>query len=78
VDRARRLEADDQRQRRRRRDLVQRGRTWTTEQNQPTGQFYHVITDNQFPYRIYGAQQDSTTVSIASRTGGGGTTRRTA
>ena len=48
------------------------GRTWTTLQNQPTGQFYHVITDNQFPYRIYGAQQDNTTVSIASRTGGGG------
>jgi photosystem II stability/assembly factor-like uncharacterized protein len=48
------------------------GRTWTTEQNQPTGQFYHVITDNQFPYRVYGAQQDSGTVSIASRTGGSG------
>jgi photosystem II stability/assembly factor-like uncharacterized protein len=48
------------------------GRTWTTLQNQPTGQFYHVITDNQFPYRIYGAQQDNTTVSIASRTSGGG------
>ena len=45
------------------------GRTWTTQQNQPTGQFYHVITDNQFPYRVYGAQQDSSTVSIASRTG---------
>jgi photosystem II stability/assembly factor-like uncharacterized protein len=48
------------------------GRTWTTLQNQPTGQFYHVITDNQFPYRVYGAQQDNTTVSIASRTNGGG------
>ena len=48
------------------------GRTWTTQQNQPTGQFYHVITDNQFPYRVYGAQQDNSTVSIASRTGGGG------
>jgi photosystem II stability/assembly factor-like uncharacterized protein len=48
------------------------GRSWTTQQNQATGQFYHVITDNQFPYRIYGAQQDSTTVSIASRTSGGG------
>jgi photosystem II stability/assembly factor-like uncharacterized protein len=48
------------------------GRTWTTEQNQPTGQFYHVITDNQFPYRVYGAQQDNSTVSIASRTSGGG------
>jgi photosystem II stability/assembly factor-like uncharacterized protein len=48
------------------------GRTWTTEQNQPTGQFYHVITDDQFPYRVYGAQQDNSTVSIASRTGGSG------
>ncbi len=48
------------------------GRTWTTQQNQPTGQFYHVITDASFPYRVLGAQQDSTTVSIASRTSGGG------
>ncbi|MCA1583980.1 MAG: glycosyl hydrolase [Acidobacteria bacterium] len=48
------------------------GRSWTTQLNQPTGQFYHVITDSQFPYRIYGAQQDSTTVSIASRTSAGG------
>ena len=48
------------------------GRTWTTQQNQPTGQFYHVITDHQFPYRVYGAQQDNSTVSIASRTSGGG------
>ena len=48
------------------------GRTWTTEQNQPTGQFYHVITDTRFLYRVYGAQQDSSTVAIASRTAGGG------
>ncbi len=48
------------------------GKTWTTQQNQPTAQFYHVITDNQFPYRVYGAQQDNTTVSIASRTAGSG------
>jgi photosystem II stability/assembly factor-like uncharacterized protein len=48
------------------------GRTWSTQQNQPTAQFYHVITDNQFPYRVYGAQQDNSTVSIASRTSGGG------
>ncbi len=48
------------------------GRTWTTQQNQPTAQFYHVITDSQFPYRIYGSQQDSTSVSIPSRTNGGG------
>ena len=43
------------------------GRTWSSINNQPTAQFYHVITDNQWPYRIYGAQQDNTTVSIASR-----------
>ncbi|HEY7877708.1 MAG TPA: glycosyl hydrolase, partial [Gemmatimonadaceae bacterium] len=43
------------------------GTTWSSQGNQPTGQFYHVITDNQFPYRIYGAQQDLGTVSIASR-----------
>ncbi|MCS6804911.1 MAG: glycosyl hydrolase [Acidobacteriota bacterium] len=43
------------------------GATWT-EQDQPTAQFYHVTVDNQFPYRVYGAQQDNTTVSIASRT----------
>ncbi|MGH7626480.1 MAG: WD40/YVTN/BNR-like repeat-containing protein [Gemmatimonadaceae bacterium] len=43
------------------------GDTWSSIDNQPTAQFYHVITDNQFPYRIYGAQQDNTTVSIASR-----------
>ena len=48
------------------------GRTWTTQDNQPTGQFYHVTTDGQFPYRVYGAQQDNSTVSIASRAAGGG------
>lgn len=48
------------------------GRTWTTEDNQATGQFYHVATDGRFPYRIYGAQQDSSTVSIPSRTSSGG------
>lgn len=48
------------------------GRTWSTQQNQPTGQFYRVIADRQFPYRIYGAQQDNTTISIASRTAGEG------
>jgi hypothetical protein len=43
------------------------GESWSTIMNQPTAQFYHVTTDDQFPYRIYGAQQDNTTVSIASR-----------
>ena len=42
------------------------GRTWTTQENQPTAQFYHVITDNRFPYYIYGAQQDNSTIAIAS------------
>ncbi len=51
---------------------VNGGRTWTTEDNQATGQFYHVITDGRFPYRIYGAQQDSSTVSIPSRTSSSG------
>ena len=35
------------------------GKTWTTQNNQPTAQFYHVATDNAFPYHIYGAQQDN-------------------
>jgi photosystem II stability/assembly factor-like uncharacterized protein len=43
------------------------GTSWSTLDNQPTAQFYHVITDDQWPYRIYGAQQDNTTVSIVSR-----------
>ena len=47
-----------------------RGRTWSTYENQPTAQFYRVTTDNHFPYRIYGAQQDNSTVRILSRTNG--------
>jgi len=43
------------------------GKNWTPENNQPTAQFYHVIADNRFPYYVYGAQQDNTTVAIASR-----------
>ena len=43
------------------------GITWTAESNQPTAQFYHVATDTHFPYRVYGAQQDNSTVAIASR-----------
>ncbi|HKE56859.1 MAG TPA: hypothetical protein VKB46_09165 [Pyrinomonadaceae bacterium] len=43
------------------------GRSWT-EQDQPTAQFYRVTVDNDFPYHIYGAQQDNSTVRIASRT----------
>lgn len=43
------------------------GRSWT-EQDQATAQFYRVALDNDFPYNIYGAQQDNSTVKIASRT----------
>ena len=46
---------------------VDGGTTWTPQNNQPTAQFYHVATDNEFNYRIYGAQQDNTTVAIRSR-----------
>ncbi|HUO18569.1 MAG TPA: hypothetical protein VMU44_02290 [Steroidobacteraceae bacterium] len=44
------------------------GATWSSWFNQPTGQFYHVITDNRFPYWVYGAQQDSGAAAIPSRT----------
>jgi photosystem II stability/assembly factor-like uncharacterized protein len=47
---------------------VDGGTTWTLQNNQPTGQFYHVTTDNQFNYYIYGSQQDSGSVAIRSRT----------
>lgn len=46
------------------------GDTWSTYMNQPTAQFYRVVTDNAFPYRIYGAQQDNSTVRIAHATNG--------
>jgi photosystem II stability/assembly factor-like uncharacterized protein len=49
------------------------GRSWS-EQDQPTAQFYRVAVDNDFPYHIYGAQQDNSTVRIASRTNEGGIT----
>ena len=46
------------------------GDNWSTYYNQPTAQFYRVSTDNHFPYRLLGAQQDNTTVRILSRTEG--------
>jgi photosystem II stability/assembly factor-like uncharacterized protein len=42
------------------------GKTWSTQLNQPTAQFYHVSVDQRFPYYVYGAQQDNTSVAIAS------------
>ncbi len=47
------------------------GETWSTYHNQPTAQFYRVTTDNHFPYRIYVAQQDNSTIRISHRSEGG-------
>ena len=47
------------------------GASWTGQANQPTAQIYHVTTDNRFPYYLYGAQQDNTSVAIASAAPGG-------
>ena len=48
------------------------GETWSTYYNQPTAQFYRVTTDNAFPYRIYVAQQDNSTIRVAHRSEGSG------
>ena len=48
------------------------GKTWSTYYNQPTAQFYRVTTDNSFPYRIYAAQQDNTTLRVNYRSQGDG------
>ncbi|SMD43043.1 BNR/Asp-box repeat-containing protein [Aquiflexum balticum DSM 16537] len=50
------------------------GESWSTYMNQPTAQFYRVTTDNHFPYRIYGAQQDNSTMRINHRNEGYGIT----
>jgi len=50
---------------------VNGGRTWSSWYNQPTAQLYHVTTDNGFPYRVYGGQQESGAIGIASRGNGG-------
>ncbi len=46
------------------------GETWSTYHNQPTAQFYRVTTDDSFPYRIYAAQQDNSTIRISHRNEG--------
>ncbi|MEQ9442242.1 MAG: glycosyl hydrolase [Cyclobacteriaceae bacterium] len=43
------------------------GKTWSTQHNQPTAELYRVTVDHQFPYRVYGAQQDNTTISVPSQ-----------
>jgi photosystem II stability/assembly factor-like uncharacterized protein len=55
---------------------LDRGQTWSTWYNQPTAQLYHVITDNQFPYIVYGAQQDSGSAAVPNRTDHGQITPR--
>lgn len=47
------------------------GESWSSEDNEPTAEFYHVSTDDRFNYYVYGAQQDNSTVAIASRTDSG-------
>lgn len=49
-------------------------KSWSTQDNQPTAQFYHVIVDDVYPYRLYSGQQDNTSVIIKSRTDGFGIT----
>jgi photosystem II stability/assembly factor-like uncharacterized protein len=46
---------------------VNGGQTWSSWYNQPTAQFYHVVTDNQFPYWVYGGQQESGSAGVCSR-----------
>jgi photosystem II stability/assembly factor-like uncharacterized protein len=43
------------------------GASWSSIYNQPTAQFYHLTSDNQFPYRVYGTQQDNSAISVPSR-----------
>jgi photosystem II stability/assembly factor-like uncharacterized protein len=55
---------------------LDRGKTWTSWYNQPTAQMYHVTTDDEFPYVVYGAQQDSGGAAVYSRTNHGQITPR--
>ncbi len=47
------------------------GETWSSMYNQPTAEFYRVEVDDQFPYRVYGAQQDNSTLSLPAWSAGG-------
>jgi photosystem II stability/assembly factor-like uncharacterized protein len=54
---------------------VDGGETWSRQDNQPTAQFYHVSVDDQWPYMVYGSQQDNSSVGIRSRSDQGAITR---
>jgi photosystem II stability/assembly factor-like uncharacterized protein len=47
------------------------GKSWSTQQNQATAEIYRVVVDDQWPYRVYGAQQDNSTISVPMRGGRG-------
>ena len=51
------------------------GASWSSIYNQPTAEMYHVTTDNQVPYRVYGAQQDNSTITVPSRSALAGITQ---
>ncbi|HEY7899353.1 MAG TPA: glycosyl hydrolase, partial [Gemmatimonadaceae bacterium] len=55
---------------------VNGGKTWSSWYNQPTAAFYHVATDNRFPYRVYGGQQESGSAVVSSRGNDGAVTFR--
>jgi len=55
---------------------VNAGETWSSWYNQPTAQFYHVVTDDRFPYRVYGGQQESGSAKVSSRGNDGAITFR--
>ncbi len=55
---------------------VNGGKTWSSWYNQPTAQFYHVITDHRFPYWVYGGQQESGSAAVESRSDDGSITFR--
>jgi photosystem II stability/assembly factor-like uncharacterized protein len=55
---------------------VNGGKTWSSWYNQPTAAFYHVATDNRFPYRVYGGQQESGSAVVSSRSNDGAVTLR--
>ncbi|MGL2986194.1 VPS10 domain-containing protein [Flavobacterium sp. RSSA_27] len=56
---------------------INKGKSWSSQDIYPTGQFYRIAVDNQFPYNIYSGQQDNTSVKIASRNlSGGGITEK--
>ena len=49
---------------------IDNGKSWSTQDNQPTAQFYHVLVDDAYPFRLYSGQQDNTSVIIKSRSDG--------